>query len=258
MPFEPFAHAARTAAIFGGVADLLPPRMVPGLPAVGASPLAVRHPQIGSTMTDISGNVDPLAPIPVASLSTVDIRQRSGGGVSLFMRLHTNYAATMNMQGLHALAQRMVTQLRNMSRGPLTRRLLAQMHHPYGRDKGGIGRRVPGFGRRVAGVRGSVPNLTVINYQTGRLERSWGYSIAPEPQGATVELFNTAPEAWYVTSGTIKMQAHSPLTYVATMFRPELLTEWRREATQAYHRQAAMAATRQSLASLSEAAGTVL
>ena len=223
--FKPFVSVNKSADRLA-VAGMVAPRLVPGLPGGGG---------VFLTRTDISGNAVASTPVPVATMPSVKIVQRTGGGVSLLIRLNSNYAATLDAAGIERIAARMTEQCRNMSHGPLSLRILARLHHPYGRDKGGIGRRVPGVGRRVRGVRGSVPNLSVINAQSGRLARSWDYKITPDDQGLTIDIFNTAPEAWFVTAGTIRMQAHSPVAFVLQLFRAAMLSEWRSEATRAYH-----------------------
>jgi hypothetical protein len=236
--FNPQASVKANAARF--LEPRLAPRFVSGLPGLRGRV---------ATLTDISGHRPP-APVPVAGIASAQVLQRRGGGVTLRTRLSSNYAATLDDSGINQIAERMTQQMRDMSRGQWSLKAIAAAGHFYGRDKGGIGRRLPGRGRHVIGVHGSVPSLTVINEQTGQLLRSWDYSVTRDAAGVTIEIFNTAPESWFVTAGTIKMQAHSPVVFVMQMFRGTLMTEWRREASAAYHRQKAQAALSATLGTL--------
>lgn len=188
------------------------------------------------TQTDISGTVDINAPLPVATMPSVQIVRRSNGGVSLLIRLNSNYAAMLDDTGIERMAARMTEQMRDFSHGRLSTKRLRQMGHPYGRSSRGLMRGKLGRGiGRVAGFRGSVPNLTIINEQTGVLARSWDYRVRRDAQGVLVNIFNTAPEAWYVIAGTARMQAHGPMAFVLKLWRAAMLSEWSGEASRAYH-----------------------
>lgn len=159
---------------------------------------------------------------------------------------------------IEALADNVLALLRNMSQGPLTTKLLREMGHPYGYNlnprKGWQPRHVPGgiVGRnigKIKGVRGSVPTLTVINRQSGKLADSWTFDLIRTPDGVTLQWRNTAktekgnaPYPWFLAASTKRdgrplMQAHGPFAYAPLQSIPQIDIAWRRVAQQAYHRE---------------------
>lgn len=161
---------------------------------------------------------------------------------------------------IEAMANNVLSLLRNMSQGPLTTKLLAQMGHPYGYNlnpkKGWQPRHVPGgaIGRnigKIKGVRGSVPTLTVINRQSGKLADSWTFDLIRTPDGLTLQWRNTAktekgnaPYPYFLAAGTKRggrplMQAHGPFAYAPLQSIPQIDVAWRRVALQAFHREQA-------------------
>lgn len=207
-------------------------RMVlPGLPAAPAARSALR----GATTTDFKRH--DTVPLEVAGLPSVKIETPPNGGLRVVVTLRSRYAAQIAVGGFMFLEPIAIEALRRyvaLSRGPLRSAALRAMGHPYGRDKGGIGRRLPrtAGGRRlgnVRGIRGSVADLAVVNSQTGRFANAWQYEIVAVSGGVQMVFSNTAPWAVFLATGTRKMQAHGPFTYVIATMQTQIRGAWQRE-----------------------------
>lgn len=170
------------------------------------------------------------------------------------IRLQTQYMQHMDLDRIRDLDRQWYQALRRMSLGPYSLKRLEAMGHPYGYDhprsrSGHVTptwgstkkpRSIPGFkGEKRTGPRGFTPNRSVINIQSGKLYRSWRYSVLPHDQGVTLNFWNEAksergaPYPFFLAHGTIFMQAHGPWSYVAEQMMPELHREWRTGAAEA-------------------------
>lgn len=215
------------------LASLQPRRPFPGLPRV-ASAATKRAPIIGQTVTDIQREHH--APIEIANIPSAKIVPINDGkdGAKVVITLNTRYAAHLgDLKAVIAVADAMVARAESMSHGPLKAKTLRALGHPYGRDKEGP-RRVPkGYGGKslvhIKGVRGSVPNLSVINEQTGKLARSWSSEVRKTDSGAVVEIINSTEYSIFLAAGTGRMQAHGPFSFLPATFKGQLLGAWQKE-----------------------------
>jgi hypothetical protein len=183
---------------------------------------------MGSTWTQ-GGQYDP---VEVTALPSVTIRQRQGGGTVVALTLHTKHADKLGaLEILEALADQMVLQMERMSQGPLSRADQRRMNHPFGRGAvAPSGRKRAKLGTmHTKGVRGAVPNLTIIHSQSGDLAKSWSKRIIKTSTSVTVELHNSVDYSWWLAKGTRRMQAHGPFTYVPVLFRSRMLAAWQKE-----------------------------
>ncbi len=157
---------------------------------------------------------------------------------------------------IHQLARQWYELLRSLSLGPYSQETLREMGYPYGygarpsapswaKVKTGMPRGYQSLFKRgwaMRGVRGFVPPLSVINIQSGRLHRSWHWTITQWYGGLVLTFWNLAPYAWYLAHGTIKMRAHGPWNVVAERLLPAIHQAWRNAAQAAARRDRAMMA----------------
>jgi hypothetical protein len=185
---------------------------------------------------------------------SVDIHMSPAGyPVQTVKLLSPRYAPYIRIDQIEQLARQWHSALRRLSRGPLSLNDLRKMGHPYGYHHPVVGgyvkptfgtlrqpRTIPGYASaHRAGPRGFVANRSVINMQSGKLERSWSYSVLRWSGGITLNFWNTAktdrgfsyPAA--LAHGTMKMQAHGPWSSVAEQMLPQIQQEWRQGAAQA-------------------------
>lgn len=207
--------------------QLLSETRFPGLPGEGR-----RLRYAGATITDLANR----APIEISSMPSATISKRPGGGTNVTLHLKTRYADSLgDLKHLHAVAKQVVRRMEAQSHGPLKTRQQRALGHPYGRDKGGVGRKLPRTtsGRRighVAGIRGSVPDLSVINQQsTNGLATKWGYEIIRTSAGVDLVFFNEADYSFWLAAGTRTMQAHGPWSYVLIVFRSQIRSAWQKD-----------------------------
>lgn len=227
-------YASQVQAQRGGV-------RVPGLPAVPGQ----RAPMSGSTTTNLSV---PAEITSVANQPSMKLERLPDGGIATVIERKLRFPNLLDekdLQGIRRWVERAVQQMVNQSQGPLSRRQLAKMGHPYGRNAKGLMRGRLGRIGRVAGVRGSVSNLSVVNRQSGALARSWGAETQLRPSGVRISLINAAAYAQYLGMGTVRMQAHGPFSSVPTSMMAQLNSEWQKAVRAAYRRKAieAQAAT---------------
>lgn len=229
-----FATLARNAhALSTGIGG----SRVPGLPAASGSPLAARSPGIGSTTTDLAVPADITS---VSNQPSMQMVRLEGGAMATLIRRRTRYMGILDerdLDGIKRLATQMIERMVAHSQGSLTLRELARRGHPYGRNaqgrmRGKLGR---GLGS-VKGARGSVPNLSIVNRQSGAYAQAWEADVALDPGGVTISLINTAPYSSFLSFGTVKMQAHSPATLVPVMMLSQLNSEWQKALSVAYRR----------------------
>lgn len=241
MSFDFFRYADDTKAFF-----LPMPQLVKGLPAVKSARQSARNPNIGATQTDLSRGADKSRwnePVEVANTPSVKIAPNPHGeGIAVIIRLNSRYMDTMEMGEIGRVAEMMTEQMRVLSRGPYTTKMLREMQHPYGREKNNQTRKVArGYNGKsighVKGIRGSVPTLTVINSQRGELERAWKCEVERDETGVTILIINDTPYATFLALGTTKMQAHGPWSFVPTMFRSMMLSAWQKQVRGAWLKQ---------------------
>lgn len=185
---------------------------------------------------------------------SVDIHVSPEGHTVQTVRLASQYTQNIRIDQIERLAYQWHSALQRLSRGPLTSDDLREMGHPYGYQhartaKGYVKptfgtlrkpRTIPGYvGRYRTGARGFVGNRAVINIQSGKLERSWRYSVLRWSGGITLNFWNTAKTErgvnypWFLAHGTIFMQAHGPWPFVAEQLLPQIQDEWRQGAADA-------------------------
>lgn len=216
--------------LFPDINRLIAARALPGLPAIPRAPRA-----LGQTTTDLARTT----PIEVAGLPSVKIKPLEAGdvksGVCIEVSLKTRYGASLSdaLPALNGVSALMLARYEAMSQGTLSSATLAKMGHPYGRDKGGVGRRVPRGVGFVRGVRGSAPNLTVINRQSGELARSWKREVVKTPSGAILRFTNDSLPAFLLAAGTRRMQAHGPFSYLPATFQSRIRSAWQSEVSRA-------------------------
>jgi hypothetical protein len=190
-------------------------RLVPGLPAVRSSPLAARSPQVGATITNLDN------PSPVARVQgrpSMKLERLPDGGLRLRIQSNVTRAALLDeadLASLRTIAQNMVSRARAQSQGPLSLKDLRRRGHPYGRNARGLMRGKLGRIGSVKGARGAVPNLSVVNRQTGVFAAAWVAEAGLNDRGPYIDLINESEIAAYLGMGTRRMQAHGPWTHVA-------------------------------------------
>jgi hypothetical protein len=183
----------------------------------------------------------------------------TSGNFVMSLQRKTQYMSDVqpgDLAGIRALGDAMYEMLKHMSQGPYKTPTLRAMGHPYGFDQkpGGevVGRRIArsvrGVGSigHVRGVRGSVPDRTVVNEQSGEFLRSWRWNYTLSADGAHLNFWNTAKTdprsgnpisiGWLLSHGTTRMQPHGPFTYVAAVFVGQFNAEWTRVTQRAFAR----------------------
>ncbi len=189
---------------------------------------------------------------------SVDLHRKGPeGGTVQTVRLRTTTGVDLSendLAPLKQIARQWWEFLKQMSQGPHSLDDLRRMGHPYGyphnrgqsrwerigapRGHGHLFKR----GWAVKGVRGFVPPLTVINRQTGDLEKSWRWGISRAGDGIAVNWWNPMPYSFYLAHGTTKMRAHGPWAEAADRYLPELQRAWVNALRGAQRRDRAMAA----------------
>lgn len=226
MNFDALADAAKQVRIF------------PGLPAVPSVAQARKAPRIGSTATDLDATAGLL---DVANAQSVKVRKLPNGGVAIEVRRNIRFPGLIDdhdADGLRRLAADFVDQMKGYSRGPLNARELRRRGHPYGRGLQPSGAKrgtIRGIGR-VKGMRGSVPDLSIINTNGGEFERAWESSVEVDATGATLTITNSTPYAFYLAAGTGKMKAHGPFTQVPIRNLARINSEWQKIVRAVYSR----------------------
>lgn len=208
--------------------------VVPGLPSV-----SLLNPK-GSTTT-VLGLAIALRPVAdVAHQPSLKVLRRPDGSAESVLRRNSKYAEHLHQDDLTEVMRvldRIVNRARVSSYGPLSLGALRSMGHPYGRNANGLMR--GHLGSRIGklqGVKGSVPSLSVINRQSGRLASSWHGEIALVQGGIEMRLVNNSIKSAYVALGTIKMQAHGPWTSAFNANLSDLDSAWRHAVTKAKNR----------------------
>ncbi len=278
-----FEYAARTQRVFNPLPLLLPvvvsphapspreavapanPSSLPGLPAVGkASPYAARNANLGQT--NIANGVEsylqvlrsPATPrtddpyLEVAGQPSLRIFLENGTNDTVIeLRRRSNYTDHMtDFSGLMHGQESALEMLRAMSQGPYTERDLIRLNRPYA-TKNLASRKLPSqFGGKrlnaVKGIRGAVPNLTIVNKQSGHFAESWESGFRIENGEVILTWRNTAktergfPYAFALAAGTTKMRAHGPFTYAVIRHMAQMDTAWRRESARAWHQSQTM------------------
>lgn len=255
--------------LLGGPADFpafssLPPAGLPNAPLRGSTALPSEFPQIW--VPGRAGQAAPPRPespwkgapafLDVIGQPSLKVYFENGATVVELTRLSqfTPNMRLTDMVGMQRWSDDVFNLLVNMSRGPYTKKDLAQAGNPYGFDlvlQDGKAtkqrRRVPRYINsksigHVKGVRGSVPTMTVINSPSGNFARHWTHEIRVRPDGISMVWRNDAtsdkgfPYSWALAAGTEKMQAHGPWTYAVLQYINQIDVEWRRQAWAAAQR----------------------
>ena len=209
------------------------------VPALPATPTLAK-PNRGATTTNLL-RPQLTAKVSIAPSMKINALDGGRGGVEVVIRRNARFVGIVDKgdtQGLQRLANEMIEQMRRQSEGTLSLKQLRKMGHPYGRNARGLQRgKIRGIGN-VRGVRGSVPNLAVVNKQSGAFARSWESSVDVDESGVTVRLINTTPYASALALGTRKMVAHGPFSSVVTRYTSRINSEWQKAVRGAYNRKA--------------------
>lgn len=167
-----------------------------------------------------------------------------------------------DVQFIRQFGDRVLAQLKAMSRGPLTKRELRRLGHPYGFNRSNLNGRqiqsarvVPRYGNgkslnHVQGVRGSVPTLSVINKQSGELEKAWHWDWTRDENGFEIRFWNEKPYAWMLANGSKRMQAHGPFSYAPLQFLRQFDSQIQSAIWRVRRRQVAEAMTENVMAVL--------
>ncbi|RYF49450.1 MAG: hypothetical protein EOO38_07870 [Cytophagaceae bacterium] len=201
-----------------------------GLPAGPES--ARKNPNDGATRasdyrTLPDGRILEQNQLRVLGRPSINVRRRPSGATEVVLRRNVASMPIWEEDDtafVERWGEAVLMQLQSMSRGPYSLGLLRRLGHPYGYDRASdkptlrSPRTVPrsAAGRSIAHppkVRGSVPTLSVINSQSGLLQRSWTWSWTRDDTGITLSFVNTAPYAWLLARGTQRKQPHGPFTY---------------------------------------------
>ena len=235
------------------------PPMQPALPLPGLPldfPVAApdASPDLGASANYEAGRLS----VEAVGMPSLRMYLNDNNNTVASLRRMTNYMEYIeasDLSAMRAIAQGAYFMMKNMSQGPYTLKVLRAMGHPYGFDKvvedgtirkvpRRVRRYVPGVGSigHAKGVRGSVPNMTVINKQSGNLDRSWRWGFTMDKNGITLNWWNEAkskdgfPYPFALMGGTVKMQAHGPWTYVLARALPDIDREWRAITLRAFRR----------------------
>ena len=157
---------------------------------------------------------------------SVDLYQAPGGDTIQKIELRSQYTPDVDTSEVEQVAREWTDLLVRMSMGPYSLDDLREMGHPYGygqpddpRTSGWARlfrpRAMPSMRRHTAGVRGSMPNRSIINLQSGELLGNWYVRILRWYGGLNILFGNRSEYAWFLAHGTRSMQAHGPWETVA-------------------------------------------
>jgi len=167
--------------------------------------------------------------------------------------LRSRFAQDMDLSEVEQIQASWLAAMRDMSQGPYTSAMLAEMGHPYGtRPPATLGDvredmswtkrkrrpKLPPMGKHahIRGMRGRVSNQSIVNKQSGNFERRWSTRVLRWFGGINLMFVNSAFYAWFLAHGTIYMHAHGPWATVAQRFLPRLHKAWRLAAYYAWRR----------------------
>lgn len=198
---------------------------LPALPSIADR----KHPLAGSVKS-----IPGVSSLKVRSFSNVELVEEEGGGASTVI--------TFTSRWVHRLKDSDLLRMREImgfcksfailfSHGPLTLKMLKAMGHPYGFNgtlRNPVPRQLPKSAQRHvkgSGIRGSVPNLTIVNIQTGDFEAAWASEVYIKDDSIVCKLSNSMEYAWYLAGGTTIMQAHGPFSVAVVRYMSELTLE---------------------------------
>jgi hypothetical protein len=222
------------------------------VPLPGFAPAPYRTEQARGHEGDV---IEPLQ-MDMGGHPSVDLYKAPGGDTIEKVALRTNYMPDIDTSEVEKIAEDMLNRMKDMSQGPYSLAMLAEMGHPYG--FGEPGQRLPGGGYQPAeppswerlsrprklpsmaearrGFRGRVPDQSIINVQSGNLLQRWSLRVLRWYGGLNLLFSNSAFYSWFLAHGTYKMQAHGPWGVVLERMLPQLHAAWRRAAYQAWRR----------------------
>jgi hypothetical protein len=175
------------------------------------------------------------------------------------VKLSTRYGEMLEDEDLAAVRQA-ATQwfeaMRALSRGTLTGSDLRSLGHPYGYGQPGNqnarwqqikqGPRGADWlfkrGWHVKGVRGAVPPLSVVNYQSGHFYNSWEWTLEQTSAGVSLRFVNRAFYAWFLSHGSIRAMAHGPWGEASSRYLGQVQQTWRAAVQTALRRRRAQEA----------------
>lgn len=208
-------------------------RIVPGLPAIPGG----RNARQGATQTVLGARRPPFT--DVANRPSMKIVEGSNGAIMTVQEMRSKWADFMTEQDLrpvYQLLNEVEAEAKALSHGSVSLKELARRGHPYGRGlKHGRKR-----GRVAPSGRAGVPNMAVVNKQSGRFAESWDTHIQHFKAGIRLVLGNDAPYAAHLALGTKNLRAHGPFSAAMVRKRPAIDAAWSRAAKKAFAR--AMAA----------------
>ena len=164
-------------------------------------------------------------------------------------RLNSQATSNADLSAIERDADQMLQVARAASMGPYSRKDLHQMGHPYGWGypselvswgKLTRPRAIPAMGRHanLKGTRGRVANRDMLNFDPDvgatHLKDQWFIEVIPDREGVTIRLGNRAPYAWFLSHGTVKMQAHGPWSMITDRFLSQLQSDWRQVSRAAW------------------------
>ena len=182
----------------------------------------------------------------MAGAPSVRFIKQEDGGVAIEIDRFTSYdeeLEAMDMAPLEEIVHDMVAMFTAMSQGPLSLQELRARNHPYGMGKvvvvnGKLVRRGK-LGRigHARGVRGSVPNMSIVNKQSANgFASKWSGEVVKQDNGVKLKIENTSPVASYLCFGTTRMTSHGPWEYVTRHFLSRINSAWRRVVRQMWLR----------------------
>ena len=203
---------------------------VPGLPQLPRLP--GRRTETGGTLTQL---VNPKPYSEVIGHPSMRVVRTEDGGVQTILKRNAKAAEFMtdaDFRKFAAILNDVKAEAIKLSQGPLSLKELRRRGHPYGRG----GRR----GRIASSGRAGIPNLAIVNRQSGKLAGAWSVQIKRGKSGADFILENSAQWAAFVALGTKRMAAHGPFTASLQRRLNKLDAAWRQAAKEAYFREQLM------------------
>jgi len=181
---------------------------------------------------------------------SVDVYRAPSGDVIQKVILRTRYMRWIELDEIEQIIQDWYDLCRIMSLGPYTLKDLEELGHPYGWGERGskpswarlrFPRAIPAMGAaaHIRGLRGRVPDRSIVNIQSGAFYESWYTQLLPWYGGVTILIGNRTFYGWFLAHGTIYMQAHGPWETVARRLLPRMHTAWRRAAYRAWRKKRA-------------------
>lgn len=199
---------------------------------------------------------EPLTMTQVGHPSVRVFREGSDGPTVQEVTLRTTHRQALSdedLEGIRQAGAQWFDTLRALSRGGLSSGDLRGLGHPYGYGQPGnqnarweqIRQGPRGAdalfkrGWHAKRVRGAVPPLSVVNYQSGAFYNAWHWSVELTPFGATLRFVNDTFYAWFLAHGTVRMVAHGPWGEASNRYLTQIQQTWRQAVRAAQRRRRA-------------------